>query len=280
MQISCLPISFFKELSTGKMSIGEWARYGKDLGLDGIDISMVFLQNHTPVYLNSVKRELEEAGMSIVMATTYPDFTCGDPEQRKRELAYLVRDIAVCSQLGIRYLRVLAGQNYPGISRSEGVEWAVENLLAAQEHAVKFGVELVYEDHAKPGAWDYIDFSHPTDIFLEIAERLKGSGIGINYDTGNITAYGDDTLQVLPKVIDEVRTVHVSDMAERGCFSPVVIGSGVTPNRELFRLLRQHSYNGWLCIEEASGTGMEGIRKAVAFTREAWDDACTCASGM
>ena len=42
MQISCLPISFFKELSTGEMSIGEWARYGKDLGLDGIDISMAF----------------------------------------------------------------------------------------------------------------------------------------------------------------------------------------------------------------------------------------------
>ena len=280
MQISCLPISFFKELSTGEMSIGEWARYGKDLGLDGIDISMAFLQNHTPVYLNGVKRELAEAGMTIVMATTYPDFTCGDPAQRKRELAYLVRDIAVCSQLGIRYLRVLAGQNHPDISRGEGVEWAVRNLLAAQEHAARFGVELVYEDHAKPGAWEYIDFSHPTDIFLEIAGRLRGSGIGINFDTGNITAYGDDTLQVLPKVIDQVRTVHVSDMAERGRFSPVVIGTGVTPNRELFRLLRRHGYDGWLCIEEASGTGMEGIQKAVAFTREAWDDACPRASGM
>ncbi|MGI6298520.1 MAG: hypothetical protein ACOX1T_04905 [Saccharofermentanales bacterium] len=49
---------------------------------------------------------------------------------------------------------------------------------------------MLYEDHAKPSAWDYIDFSYPPDIFLAVYEGIKDTGIKINFDIGNITAYG------------------------------------------------------------------------------------------
>ncbi|MGA2642524.1 MAG: sugar phosphate isomerase/epimerase family protein [Spirochaetia bacterium] len=273
MELSCLPVSLFKEIMERRMSIIQWAERGREAGLDGVDISLLFIESHSPAYLGKLSRALMETGVPIVMAATYPDFTHPDPVQRRREMDYLRRDIALSSQLQIRYLRVLAGQAHPETGRSDGITWAVENLRRADETARQYGVQLLYEDHSKPAAWDYYDFSYPVDIFLEICDGIRDTGVRINFDTGNITALGLDPLAILAKVIDRVETIHVSDMAEKGRFQPVLIGTGVVPIGEIFKYLKTTGFDKWLCIEEASFTGMEGIRKAADFTRKAWDAA-------
>ena len=273
MRVSCLPVSLFKEIIDGKMSIKDWAQKAKAAGLDGIDISMAFIKNHTPAYLNGLKRDLREAGMPVVMATTYPDFTHPDYLQREREMEYLRRDIALCSELGVLYLRVLAGQAHPGIAIDRGIALAVSGLKNSAVIAKKYDVRLLYEDHAKPGAWEYVDFSYPPEIFLQVYQGIKDTGIGINFDIGNITAYGADPLSILGQVIGDVETIHVSDMRKAGEFSPVMIGTGVVPIREVFSYLKSVKFDKWLCIEEASFTGMDGIRKAADYVREIWDKA-------
>ena len=105
MKISCIPVSLFNEILSGKMDIIDWAREAKRIGFDGIDISIAFLKNRTPVYLGELKRKLKETGIPVVMMATYPDFTHPDQMQRDRELLYLQSDIALASELGIKYLR-------------------------------------------------------------------------------------------------------------------------------------------------------------------------------
>jgi sugar phosphate isomerase/epimerase len=171
------------------------------------------------------------------------------------------------------YLRVLAGQAHPSMSIPEGIKLAVEGLRQSDIIAQKYGVQLLYEDHSKPGAWEYIDISYPPDIFLAVYEGIKDTRIGINFDIGNIVAYGADVMDVLPKVIENVQTIHVSDMGKAGEFSPVLIGTGVVPTLEIFAYLKSVKFDKWLCIEEASFTGMDGIKKAVDYVRETWDKA-------
>jgi sugar phosphate isomerase/epimerase len=273
VRLSCLPVSLFSEIIGRRMSLPQWAEKGREAGLDGIDISLLFLESHAPAYLGKLSRELQAVGMPIIMAATYPDFTHPEALQRRRELDYLRRDIAITSQLGIRYLRVLAGQAHPRTSREDGVRWAVDGLAAAAEVARGYGVTLLYEDHSKPGAWDLYDFSFPLEIFLQVCEGLRDTDIRINFDTGNIAALGEDPLAVLTQVADRVETIHVSDMAEVGAFKPVLVGTGVVKFPELFGYLKARGFDGWLCIEEASFAGMEGIKKAVDFTRRAWEAA-------
>ena len=273
MKISCLPVSLFGEICDGKMDIVQWARKARELGYEGIDISIMFLKNRTPTYLNKLKSELAQIGMPIVMMTTYPDFTHPDPLQRQRELDYLISDVALASEIGIQYLRILAGQAHPEMGVEQGIEHVIDNFRKIAPYGKQYGVELLFEDHAKPGAWDYVDFCFPPDIFLRICQGIRDTGIKLNYDTGNITAYGGDALEVLRKVVDMVEVIHVSDMAEKGRFSPTVIGTGVVPNREVFSFLKQHGFDNWLCIEEASGKGLDGIKIAHDFVRSAWNDA-------
>ena len=273
MKVSCLPVSLFKQIIDGEISLKQWAQDAKKAGLDGIDVSMAFFKNHTPTYLSTVKEEIREVGLPIVMATTYPDFTHPDPMQREREMEYLRRDIALCSELDVMFLRVLAGQAHPGMEIEEGTKLAIEGLRQSSKIAEKYNVELLYEDHAKPGAWHYIDFSYPPEIFLKVYDGIKDTSIGINFDTGNIVAYGEDPIPVLEKVLPKVETIHVSDMKKKGEFSPVLIGTGVVPLGEIFSYLKSNGYDKWFCIEEASFTGMDGIKKAVEFVRETWEKA-------
>lgn len=78
-------------------------------------------------------------------------------------------------------------------------------------------VTLVYENHAKPGAWHTVDFSYATDIFLEIAEKTKDTSILINFDTANPVAFADEQepMKILSQIIHRLGTVHIADTSTR-----------------------------------------------------------------
>lgn len=273
MKISCLPVSLFGDICSGNLSLPEWAKIAKDIGYDGFDISIMFLKNRTPTYLSGLRRQLEEVGLPMVMMTTYPDFTHPDATQRERELLHLQSDVALCSEIGVRYLRILAGQAHPEPSRQDCVDWTVEAFHAVDRCAKRFGVNLVFENHGKPGAWDLVDFTYDPQNFLEICRRIRDTGIRVNFDTGNITAFGGDPMDILPQVLDLVETIHVTDMRQRGVFSPTRIGTGVTPNERVFQYLKANGFDKWLCIEEASNRGVEGIRDAYRYVKDLWERA-------
>lgn len=278
MKLSCLPVSLFSEFANDGLDIAKWATKAREIGFDGFDISTMFIKNQTPTYLDDTKKKIKDAGIPLVMVTSYPDFTHPDATQRMREDVYIERDMAVAAELGAKYLRVLAGQAHPEVERERGVAYAIEGLRKAGIAAEKQGITLVYENHAKPGAWHYIDFSFPPDIFLEVFNGIKDTSVMVNFDTGNSTAEAaaeGDEVKLLAKVIDKVQTLHVCDMKQRGVFSPTLVGTGVTPLADIFAFVKKHGFDGWLCIEEAGNLGMEGVQKAHNHVRAVWEKART-----
>jgi sugar phosphate isomerase/epimerase len=255
------------------MSIKDWALEGARTGLDGIDLSVLFLKNREPEYLDRTRQEIEEAGIRVAMVTTYPDFTHPDPKERERQLVRLQEDIATASRLGADLLRVTAGQAHPSVGRANGIDWAVSGLARAMEFARGYPVKLAYENHAKPGAWQYTDFSHPTDIFLEIVERTASVSLGVNWDTANTIAFGDDPIPVMRRVLNRVISVHAADTSTRGQLKHVLLGTGLVPFKEMFKVLRDAGFDGWICIEEASFRGSDGVKAAAEFVRHVWNEA-------
>jgi sugar phosphate isomerase/epimerase len=253
------------------MSIREWAALARSEGLDAIDLSAMLVSSHTPVYLEKLKADLTQEEMGITMMTTYPDFTHPDRLQREREMEYARYDVAVSAELGVKYLRILAGQAYPETNVREGISWVVESFKRLDEVANRHGLKLLFENHSKPGAWRYSDFSHPTDIFLEILAKISDTGIRVNYDTANTLVFGDESFRLLEAVVDKIETVHVADTGALGRLEAVVIGEGIVPFGKVFSRLKEVGFDGWLCIEEASGKGRRGLSKAIEFVRSCWN---------
>jgi len=272
MKLSVLPVSYFKDIVAGEMSIGEWAREGVQLGLDAIDISILFLTDRSSSALSSFRKEIENEGINVCGASTYPDFTHPEEAERVGQKKQICEDIKALSDAGTKVVRVTAGQGHPGIKVEEGISWAVEGLMTASETAQQCGMTVVFENHAKPGVWKYPDFDFPTENFLAIAQKLENIPIKIQFDTANPIAFGDDPLPILEKVIDRILVVHASDTGARGELKPVVIGTGLVPYAPIFRRLHEAGYDKWVSIEEASGTGAEGVKTAVQFVRRTWQE--------
>jgi len=173
--------------------------------------------------------------------------------------------------LGARFVRITAGQAHEETSETQGVQWVVENFKNIALIGEKYGVTLLYENHSKPGAWELMDFSNRPHLFLEIAQQIRNTSIGINFDTANILVAGEgNTMEILDAVIDRVKTIHVADTGTKGTLNPVPLGSGIVPFSEIFGYLKSKKFDGWLCLEEFGNNGTEGVKDAVRFVRETW----------
>jgi len=278
MKLSCLPVSFFTDIIAGRMSVGAWARMGAEVGLDAIDLSILFVPDRSPAGVAALRREIEAQGVRVAMVTSYPDFTHPDARQRELELALEREVMTVAAGLGAELVRVTAGQAHPETGITDGIAWAADGLRRLVESMRTFGVTPVYEHHAKPGAWTYTDFSQPPDIFTEIVRRTADVGLGINFDTGNAATFAADPLALLDEVIDRVVSIHASDSAVRGELRHVLLGNGVTPYPALFQRLARAGWDGWICMEEASFQGRAGVEAAASFIRRIWQGAQQAAS--
>ena len=275
MKLSCLPVSFFPDIIAGRMSLASWAAMGARLGLDAVDLSILFLPDRSPAAVAATRRAIESQGMRVAMVTSYPDWTHPDPAQRERELAMEEQVVAVAAGLGAALVRVTTGQAHPDTPRDEGLTWAIDGLCRLADATRHLGVTLVYENHSKPSAWTYTDFAEQPDVFLTVARGIAKAGIGINFDAGNAATFADDAVALLDEVLalcagGRTLSVHASDSATRGRLQHVLVGTGITPYPALCQRLVRAGWDGWICIEEGSTQGEAGVAVAVRFIRETW----------
>ena len=273
MKLSCLPVSLYNDIFTGKSSVTDWIQYGAELGLDAVDFSIKFFPKRDTETIKQTRTALEKYNITPCMIACYADFTHPDPAQRAQELTDLKADIALAKALGVEFLRVTAGQNHPGTERAAGVQWVADGFRRALDEAEKHGITLAYENHTKGAPWDYWDFSQPTEIFLEILDTLSDTPLGVCFDTANPLVLSEDVLALLEQVVHRIVVVHIFDLREVGVFEPVRVGTGASPIPQVFSRLRQAGYDGWLSIEEASRLGQEGFTTSIAFVRETWQQA-------
>ncbi len=276
MHMSCLPVQALclrENAGARRSTLVGWLRLAAELGLDGADVSVMHLADHTPAMLAAVRRQAEECGLRIAMLVAYSDFTQTDAKERARQRQTLERHIATAAALGAPFLRVTAGQAHPGVSREDGIAWAVEGLTACLDAAQAAGVTLVYENHTRGYGWAHNDFSQPAEVFLEIVRRTQDTGLRVLFDTANTLAHGDDPLAVVRSVLPRVAAVHVNDIRRAGHFEPVIAGTGVAPITELLRELVRSGFDGWVSVEEASNQGEAGFRQAIPYVERIWAEA-------
>lgn len=267
MRLSCLPVSLFPELISGEMTVPEWLSFAKEIGLDAADISVHFIPVRTIKYIDGLRKDIADVGLPIAMMTTYPDFTAPEAVNREIEVIHSLSDIALASQLGIEYIRITAGQLYPGQPEEKTIENIYECFERCCDAAERLGVKLLIENHSKPGAWEREDFVFKTERFLAVADRIKTLPIGINFDTANTFVRGDDCVSLFKQLFNRIETIHINDAKEIGKLEFCGSGKGIAPIEKIIDIAKERSFSGLLSIEDVSGDGKTGIAEAVKYVR-------------
>ena len=274
MQLSCLPVSLYQALTAGTMSLADWLRFARSLGLDGADLSVAHLGGLSREDLRGVRRVADTEGIQIAILAAYSDFTHPEAAKRDREAESLRRWIEVASDLGVPYIRVTAGQAHPEIDDAVGaLSWIATGLTRCLDDAAAAGVTLLYENHVRGYLWQHHDFTQPCEKFLGVLARIDSPVFQVLFDVANPLVLSEDPLDLLARVRPRLGAVHISDVRRRGEFGPTTIGTGVAPIREVLGLLVTSGYDAWLSIEEAARNGEAGFRDAVAFVDRVWCEA-------
>jgi sugar phosphate isomerase/epimerase len=273
VKLSCLPVSFYADFASGRMTLADWFNTAADLGLDGADVSVAHVRSRHRTDLDPLGRQAEDVGVELPILVTYSDFTHPERQHRSKQVDELRSWIEAAGHLRVTFLRVTAGQAHPGVSEDDGMKWAVEGLTACLDDARAAGIRLLYENHTRGSIWQWNDFTHPSYRFVEVVRRTRGTSLEVLFDTANNLVLNEDPVTVLDAVLDRVGAVHLSDIATRGEYGPTVIGTGVAPLRAVVDRLQSAGFDGWISIEEGSRTGMDGFSRAVAFVDRLWTQA-------
>ena len=287
-RISVFPKCYFDELVEGRMSYEAWIREAASLGGDGVEHYDGFFRSYAREDVEPILEVMRETNQISSMLCFSPDFTHPDAEVRQQEIARQKAAIDLTAQLGARHCRTLSGQNFPGLTRAEGIERTVECILRSLEHAERRAVVLCMENHYKDGRWRYPEFAQPEDIFLEIIGRIESPYFGVQYDPSNAIVGGYDPIRFLEKVKHRVVTMHASDRyLENGTLDDLkrldasgaegyasilrhgVIGKGLNDYDRIFSTLQQAGFRGWISIEDGSEPegGMERLSESAEFLR-------------
>jgi len=292
MPLAAFPKCFLDELSTlHTMSVEQWVTQAADqLDVDGLEFYWGFTPHSDDAALTHIRALVESRGLTIPMMCYSSDFTQANAAARAAEVAQQKRAIEVTAALGGKYCRVLSGQRRPDISRTDGLQWTSESILALLPLAEKSGVILILENHYKDGSWQYPEFAQKRDVFLELLASIPESPwFGVNFDPSNSIIAGEDPLVLLEAVKHRVVTMHASDRYFEGGtvedlrkqeadphtgYSSIlkhgIIGRGLNDYDKILSTLKSVGFQGWVSIEDGQdpAVGMEHLRLSAEFLRK------------
>lgn len=263
-KISCLPVSLYSEFFAGERTIPQWSEQAQKLGLDSVDINALFIREKSEEEIDQIRQQLT---IPILMVSAYSDFTLPDATARAEAVEIAKADIRRAAAIGAKYIRLTAGQDYPDQSDEEMCRRVYDCFKICVETAKECGVEILLENHSKPGAWQYIDYNFHMEHFLQLWDVLKELPISVNFDTANAYAL-HDWKRILNAVSGRIATVHINDLKSIEPLAFCLAGDGIVPMEEMLDAIYATGFCGDICLEEAAFLGWEGIEKAVANTLE------------
>ncbi len=279
----------------GTMSLSEWIDMASELPVQGLEWYAGFLEMQDRSQWSSIRKKVEEKGLTIPMMCCSPDFTHPDPEFREEQIEKEKFWIDMTDELGGTFCRVLSGQRRPEVSREDGIRFAAECIDQCAHYAEAKGITLIIENHYKDDFWNYPEFAQMMDVFNELVNSVTARNFGVNYDPSNTILAGEDPLDLLRLVAPRVVTMHASDRyllegtiedlraEETGAegyakrLSHGEIGKGLNDYDAIFTILKDAGFSdNWISIEDGV-EGFDQLMRSAEFLKrkisEHWPEA-------
>ena len=270
MKVSCIPICFFNEMRTGRLSLAGWLDMAADVGLDGVEMYDMYLESFEPAYLREVSAQVRTRGLDISMFTGYGNLAQPEPTDQASEnpraeaLAEVKRNVDAAVLMDTRIVRVVGGVWPENVDRDRVLTNVAEGLRECVAYGTSRDIQLAFEDHPDVGT--------KIEDFVEIIRRAETHDLKVNLDTSNPMVSEDDPVALTELVKSRVVHVHVSD--RHADLEHAVVGEGVVDFPAIFRILREAGYDGWLSMEAGGTRGRQGIVDSLDYVRRTWAGAC------
>lgn len=216
----------------------------KQWGFDGVEFPLDDMEPEDVKLFSSELRRLGlEATGIIAMPAQKANPISPDAALRDAAVVYMKACISKAAILGAR---VIGGPLFQGLGYFTGsgpaereIDWCVDTYRKILPYAQEHGVTLAGEPINRFETY----FVNTVGQGLEIAKRIDSPYFGLHADT----CHGNIEESSMPEAWKEagsyIKHVHISENT-RG-----IPGTGTAITPELFKVLKEIGYDGWLTIE-------------------------------
>lgn len=288
-RLAAFPKGFFHQLiDRHALTIEDFIRRAPSLGVDAVELYPGFLPGTSDADVARLRRVAEAVEIELPMMCSSPDFINPAPGAWDRAVGNVREMVDVMVELNPpgqwRSVRVLSGQDWPGVTETDGLARAVEGIMAVLAYAEPKGVWVVLENHYKDGMWTYPEFARSSSRFLHILNKVESPLFGVNFDPSNAIVAGEDPLELLDQVLPRVRSMGASDRSLRPGYSMAdlqsytgtgypealthgVVGKGLNDYPAILSRLAAIGFKGWISIEDGEAGGEQGYADIASSAR-------------
>jgi sugar phosphate isomerase/epimerase len=230
-----------------RFSLEEIAHLWPSAGFHGVEFRCDMQEKHgvDPAMTQHERQHVREivagAGLQICGLGTSQRFEYVEPAQRRAAIERSKRFIDLAADLGAPRIRVYGNQFPAGIDKAEVVNYVTESIADCAAYAEGTGVDVMLHMHG--------DFNSP-EYCLPLVQRVNNPNLALDYNSDARDVINGSIAATFYQVKDYVRHVHVHGIEE-----------GKYPYRELFRILKEINYAGYITI--ARGYDGGGERKVI-----------------
>ena len=246
--------SLVAPVRAGQLDLYGFLDYAARVGAEGVELLEMFWTDENSEIVE-VKRRCAALGMMLPVYSISTNFFQPDAAARAQQLKSLCHGVDVAAQLGAGLLRVFSGDQIPGYSLEQGINWVVDSLCAGADYASSQGITLALENHGRVAG--------RSEQVRGIIEAVSSPALRANLDTGNFLLVGQNPLQAASALVDLVALVHLKDFTyaapdETGhvyqgldgkSYTGSIVGEGLVDLAGIHSVLAGNGYDGWLSLE-------------------------------
>lgn len=260
--------SFNRSFQADKLDTEGYLEWCGKAGFEGVDI-MSYYWKDKEAELAKVPEWVERNGLKLIGFGTRSNFLTDDESVIAESQENIRAAIIDANRLGLKMCRVFGGSSFEGYTAQSATEQLVKCLGDLVKLAEDNDVILTVENHG--------GFPATADEVIGCIKAFDSPSFASLLDTGNFLGAGADPLEETKKLVPYVKHVHVKDMkkyplgSEEGRkpqradyqMASCLVGDGVVQNAEIFKVLVDGGYDGYVSLEAEGPHDMEDEERAL-----------------
>jgi len=225
--------------SIGKMGDPAAFAVGKEIGLDGVQVSMGTLADNMKLRQTDVQKQYKDAAQKAglqIASLAIGELNSIPYKSDPRTVEWVSDCIDVCQALGLRVVLLAFFGNGDLRNDKAGVDEVVKRLKAVAPKAEKANVALGIESWLS------------AEQHLEILERVGSKAVKVYYDVCNSNDMGYDIYKEIRQLGKRICEFHAKENGS-------LLGQGKVDFKKVRSALDDIDYQGWIEIEGAVPPG-------------------------
>jgi L-ribulose-5-phosphate 3-epimerase len=240
--------------SIGKMGDPAAFQVAKEIGLDGVQVSLGTVSNDMQLRKQDLQLQYQEAARKAgveIASLAIGELNSVPYKSDPRTISWVNDSISVCKALGLRVVLLAFFGNDDLRGDKAGTEEVVRRLRAIAPKAERAHVVLGIESWLS------------AEAHLEILEQVGSKAVQVYYDVCNSNDMGYDIYQEIRKLGHRICEFHAKENGS-------LLGQGKVDFHKVRAALDDIGYRGWIQIEGAIPEGkpmLESYQSNCKFLR-------------